>query len=460
VFKKRKAQNRAAQRAFRERKERHLKELETKVEELEKASESTNHENGLLRGQVERLQSELKEYRTQVSLNTNAVNRTPPHTADQFMGSKANWDISNNFQFEFPLFGAAQTARTGTNGQIAKPNQTRRDTNGSSTANTPGVVRESSFVTASPKSLSDVIRTSSQRRPESHSRDDLSDLSNIFSPSVLESASRNNSIDFLGYSAGNQRKESGSMDDGHISTGANGGPLNYTTASPSDSSVSHNGFSSSCVTTPENFPDTLDQTKPRDGSRRSIDEGKQAPSELFHMAFGNNESLIAPLISQSNETLAISTAAKSPGSEIPSFDWLAVQNGGAFDPVLFADYRDPQDSIMNGGFGDFFNDAFPSLDSVTSPANTSSETHLPRKRDLLQEIETQAEKEPDLAPTGGPKQFLTCNMLWYVFATATCIHIYAPHCVFPVLTFIAGTVYRDRRRFSQAKSIWMTCARS
>lgn len=43
---KRKAQNRAAQRAFRERKERHLKDLETKVDELEKASESTNHENG------------------------------------------------------------------------------------------------------------------------------------------------------------------------------------------------------------------------------------------------------------------------------------------------------------------------------------------------------------------------------------------------------------------------------
>jgi len=131
-------------------------------------------------------------------------------------------------------------------------------------------------------------------------------------------------------------------------------------------------------------------------------------------------SLNSLLISQSDETLAISTAAMTPGSEIPSFDWLASQNGGSFDPVLFADYRDPQDSIMNGGFGDFFNDAFPSLDSVTSPANTSSEKHLPRKRDLLQEIENQAEKEPELAPTVGPKQFLTCNMLWYVFAAATC----------------------------------------
>lgn len=105
-----------------------------------------------------------------------------------------------------------------------------------------------------------------------------------------------------------------------------------------------------------------------------------------------------------------------PGSEFPSFDWLASQNGGAFDPVLFADYRDPQESVMNGGFGDFFNDAFPSLDGITSLANASSETHLPRKRDLLQEIETQAEKEPELAPTNGPQQFLTCNMLWYVFA--------------------------------------------
>jgi len=205
------------------------------------------------------------------------------------MGSKANWDINNNFQFEFPLFGAAQTARTGTQGQIAKSNQTRRDTNGSPTANTPGVVRESSFVTASPKSFSDVTRTSSQRRPGSHSRDDLSDLSNFFSPSVLESASRNNSTDFLGYSAGIQREKSGSVDDGHISTGAYGGPLNYNTASPSDSSVSHNGFSSSCVTTPENLPDMLDQNKPSDGSKRSVGEGEQTPSEIFHIALGSNE---------------------------------------------------------------------------------------------------------------------------------------------------------------------------
>ncbi|MCJ1245336.1 DNA-binding transcription factor yap1 [Trapelia coarctata] len=411
---KRKAQNRAAQRAFRERKERHLKELETKVEELEKASESTNHENGLLRAQVERLQTELKEYRNRVSLNSNGVSRTPPQPTGQFMGAKANWDVNNNFQFEFPLFGPAQTARIGTNGAITKPNPVRRDTNGSPTANTPGVVRENSLATStsSPKSFSGGPRTSSQPRPGGLTREEMSDLSNFFSPSVLQSASRNNSTDFLSYSSGSQRKQSSSADDARRSAGANGGSLNYNTASPSDSSVSHNGFNSSCVTTPETFSDMLDHTKPCDGSKPVPSEGEKTFCEIFQTACGNKENPIPPMMSQSNETSAPSTAAKAPGSDLHSFDWLASQNGGAFDPVLFANYRDPQESIMNGGFGDFFNDAFPSLDSITSPPITTLETNLPRKRDLLQEIETQAEKEPEVVPGEGPKQFLTCNMLW------------------------------------------------
>ncbi|KAK0446471.1 uncharacterized protein EV420DRAFT_1484108 [Desarmillaria tabescens] len=55
---KRKEQNRAAQRAFRERKEKHVKDLEDKVAALEARNEQTTSENENLRDLLARLQSE------------------------------------------------------------------------------------------------------------------------------------------------------------------------------------------------------------------------------------------------------------------------------------------------------------------------------------------------------------------------------------------------------------------
>lgn len=55
---KRKEQNRAAQRAFRERKEKHVKDLEDKVEELELKNQRTESENENLRDLLTRLQEE------------------------------------------------------------------------------------------------------------------------------------------------------------------------------------------------------------------------------------------------------------------------------------------------------------------------------------------------------------------------------------------------------------------
>ncbi|KAL3453140.1 transcription factor PAP1-domain-containing protein [Aspergillus insuetus] len=100
----RKAQNRAAQRAFRERKEKHLKDLETKVDELQKASDDANQENGLLKAQVERLQVELREYRKRLSWVTHgnalsAINSYPGN-ANRMSGLN-----NNDFMFDFPKFG-------------------------------------------------------------------------------------------------------------------------------------------------------------------------------------------------------------------------------------------------------------------------------------------------------------------------------------------------------------------
>lgn len=55
---KRKEQNRAAQRAFRERKEKHVKDLEDKLADLEAKNQQAESENGNLRDLLSRLQSE------------------------------------------------------------------------------------------------------------------------------------------------------------------------------------------------------------------------------------------------------------------------------------------------------------------------------------------------------------------------------------------------------------------
>lgn len=108
VQQKRKAQNRAAQRAFRERKEKHVKDLETKVEELEKAlknqEQSANHQIENYAAEVEKLKLELSVYKNKVMAPFNnrpaVVNRVP-------FGAPLTNNITDvNFEFKFPKFGA------------------------------------------------------------------------------------------------------------------------------------------------------------------------------------------------------------------------------------------------------------------------------------------------------------------------------------------------------------------
>ncbi|KAK9473548.1 transcription factor PAP1-domain-containing protein [Dipodascopsis tothii] len=104
---KRKAQNRAAQRAFRERKEKHLRDLEARVAELENDAHTMSTENQFLKKQVDRLQSELKEYRKRQTMGGTKAS-TP-----SAMASPNNQSAFGNspFTFEFPLFGGE--AKTG-----------------------------------------------------------------------------------------------------------------------------------------------------------------------------------------------------------------------------------------------------------------------------------------------------------------------------------------------------------
>ncbi len=70
-----------------------------------------------------------------------------------------------------------------------------------------------------------------------------------------------------------------------------------------------------------------------------------------------------------------STAPTVTGSSgiVNGIDWMAQQNGGRFDPVLFGDYREPQEAITSGDYG-FFSDAFPTYNFSTSLTATNDFT--------------------------------------------------------------------------------------
>lgn len=343
---KRKAQNRAAQRAFRERKEKHLKDLETKVEELEKASEEANHENSKLRAHVDRITSELNQYKQRLAVMSNVKQPVPREKVP--FGSAALNNLSDvSFQFEFPKFGA-----------LPGPPVAKRPTPASQPISPP-----QNGQTASPARSQSNDGRSPQSAQQSM-QDDLAKFSGIFTPSM---------------SSSHRGGSRASLESAHLSFGG-------ATSSPSASSNSNAGPSSSCGTSPE-------------------------PSNQSPMGFKPLETLTTigeeqPATSNTNQPFA-QFANVDIGS--PSFDWLANQNGGHFDPQLFGDYREPQDNVLsNPNLDDFFSDAFNA--DFFMPYNMPATTkQAAPKKNLIDEIDAQQNSLDDEPP----KNNMNCNQIWY-----------------------------------------------
>ncbi|CCF33982.1 transcription factor PAP1 [Colletotrichum higginsianum] len=250
---KRKAQNRAAQRAFRERKEKHLKDLETKVEELEKASKEASSENSQLRSQIDRMTAELNEYKTKMAAMST---RSASHSKSSMgFGASAIGNLSDvNFQFEFPKFGVlpgsqmpnkpVQGARSSSSPQIVNGSNPVSPLNKD---NSPGVIAGLDFGT----------------------KDDLVNFTSLFSPSLANAST----------GTGTSRA---SVDSG--SYGMNNGT---STSSPSASSQSNGGPSSSCGTSPEPFTQSPMGFKPVD-TMTTIGEESANQQSLFASIDTNN----------------------------------------------------------------------------------------------------------------------------------------------------------------------------
>jgi AP-1-like transcription factor len=352
---KRKAQNRAAQRAFRERKEQHLKDLENKVKELEKASETANSENSQLRAQVEKITSELEEYKKRLSV-MNTMQRSNPSAittgSRPVFGSNLVNNLNDvNFQFEFPKFGVLPGRQSGS-------------------APAPG---------SSPSFSSPTNTYSSQPTPSDKGTDSATPASDIDRDALSKFSSIMNASPYDGLMGNASRT---SLDSTNFSIGGTN------SGSPSASSNSNAGPSSSCGTSPEPFTQSPMGFKPVDSLTTIGEESHIGTNNTSHTDYGNIDL---------------------------NFDWIAQQNGGQFDPQLFGGYREPQDNILaNTAFDDsFFNEAFDA--DFATPFNVAPSPKPPAKKDICAEIDARKEQEDTLLPSQPTLngKFLTCNNIWY-----------------------------------------------
>ncbi|KAL2853462.1 transcription factor PAP1-domain-containing protein [Aspergillus pseudoustus] len=378
---KRKAQNRAAQRAFRERKEKHLKDLETKVDELQKASDDANQENGLLKAQVERLQVELREYRKRLSWVTHgnalsAINSYPGN-ANRLSGLN-----NNDFMFDFPKFGDLPGGRifNGKNQDKAKDHNP-----------IPGVLSRSSAPQAQPSS-----RTSTTASPKEATPGKSANASPLSTGLPSSHITNLSSFGFRQSAAGHETS---------------------TSDSPSSSSDSHQ-FLSSNGTSPEPSVQSP-ENKPHDsheGHSCSID-GEASFCAQLGMACGNINNPVPAVRHRSESATNTPSQQANPNTfentdNFQGLDFFAQQNGNAFDPTLFGDWRESQNAVLSQEFNTFFDDAFP-LPDLGSPSHNLTEagTQVQQpKKSILDEIDSRMDEE--VVPGEDKAQMLSCTKIW------------------------------------------------
>jgi AP-1-like transcription factor len=227
---KRKAQNRAAQRAFRERKEQHLKDLEEKVEELQKSTDQANSENSALKAQVEKMTIELAEYKKRLTI---VSTKPSPTTARPGFGAPAVNNLNDvNFQFEFPKFGALP-------GSTTQP------------FNAPKRLSSApSFATSLTRTPSGQISPTGENPQPAISPSNSSSYSQIGLDAQTRDDLAKFSTSIFGVSAANKELSNNSRTSFDSLPSLIGGT---NTSSPSASSTSNVGPSSSAGTSPEPF---------------------------------------------------------------------------------------------------------------------------------------------------------------------------------------------------------------
>lgn len=393
--------------------------------ELAKAREADQHENGLLKAQVDRLQVELKDYRKRLSLNASTGRGSPPSaTYSNFSKSgSASANGQNNFQFDFPKFGALPGSQIfpnaqqngsvhqngsannsqrgsatppvtnqspGSNGNYTAPAQQPVLNRTNSSGVSPGSLQSSGSSNDSPASSSNFsannIASNYNFAPYS-TNDNMHGFAttlpqmngsgndpfgDLFSPSILKTVGQSGNS----YFNPNQQNTNTGVNNGGDSTAGipdnrvfrfNSTSNTSDSASPSASSLSQwnlNGTAnSSCGTSPEpSHGSPLNKDKPNE----NYDKTNLQNTYTANTGASANNALTSNQYSNDNFA-AFDMSNTNPAFNMPQLD--------SFDPVLFGDYRDTSQDNMFGGAdysGDFFNDALNS----TVPLNYSSPANM------------------------------------------------------------------------------------
>ena len=367
-------------------------------------------------------------------MNATGASYSPPQSATRsFYNSNGN-----DFQFAFPKFGDLPGSFLN-NGSMAKttsPTTLGPHSLSASNPSVQGAVRTTSSGSVNTPSL--VTRNGLVASPQAYQAPangldstNFGDLSGLFSPSILHYASGNNSADYISYptttnTSLNSMPVHGSIAsvNGHAYT-KNGRQNSSASITGSPASSMSHALDSSCGTTPESFADSPDTRKSSEGAPsagknevKSPDKsgGKEHLCKELAETRGNTIDLAPPIHIKSNSPLVNTNTVRSPFADINGIDWLAQQNGGQFDPVLFGDYRDPQDNILNNNpFGDYFNDAFPTQDipDFSSAYNAANAATI--KQDLMEQVEKQKEGSPlETTASDETRKFIPCDKIWSV----------------------------------------------
>lgn len=378
-----------------------MKDLETKVEELQKASDAANQENGLLRAQIERLRVELREYRKRLSWMASGSGLSAMSTIPS-AHSKGVYGLSNSeFLFDFPKFGGMPGAQPLGNGHATKTNSTLdlgvagRDGKNQ----VPGILGLDGLGNSAAQRQTALSHSPNSIGPSSYHRDATAISSSSTSTAKGYGPSNNLTAGTNPVSSKTQPSKPSAKDTPN-------------SGSPSSCSDSHQSqVLSSSRTSPEPDLNSSSVSKSHDvsiGHSCGLIDGERSFCEQLGLACGNVNNPIPPIRRRSSTNSH--TASQPPSTTEPplGLDWFAQQNGGQFDPVLFGDWREPQDAVLSQDFGDFFNDAFNIPELENEPDHKQ-----PPKHDLVAQIDKKMDEDEEVVPGEDKSQLWTCTKIWY-----------------------------------------------
>ncbi|PLN79602.1 PAP1-domain-containing protein [Aspergillus taichungensis] len=345
------------------------------------------------------LNVELREYRKRLSVAASGGNGFLAMSSAPNAPSRGLQGLNNSeFLFDFPKFGDLPSTHLFNNGPWAKaaPQPPKDQEASRRNANVPGVVSRQSPTGHSPTAPSSAGTTpasaSAPAKPAARSARDskpphVIDLSNSDSPSSSSDSHLSHLLSSSGTSPEPNIHSPAAKTSGHHEA------CTYHTINGEESFCAQLGLACGNIRNP--IPAVRSNSE---SATNTPAQGTSEPPNAHHQT----------------------EPADSSADQTPGLDWMAQQNGGQFDPVLFGDWREPQDSILSQDFGTFFDDAFP-LPDLGSPSHNFSELgtgtqQVPpaqpaAKKSLLDQIDSKLE-EDEVVPGEDKAQMLSCTKIW------------------------------------------------